>query len=179
MVYEGVLEGRYVDLRSVIEDDAKFTLSLRQDPLLTQYLPQLDITEEQQREWICNQRILEGDYFFVISNKLGKQIGVISLYDIKEDTCENGRIAVIGDAFQSIEAQLLNLDFAFNILGLSKVIYNVYAENIHAVRFAKLFGSEYSGSHIDKEGKERIDGVFTKESYAKSREKISKILYRK
>ena len=36
MVYEGVLEGRYVDLRSVIEDDAKFTLSLRQDPLLTQ-----------------------------------------------------------------------------------------------------------------------------------------------
>lgn len=38
MVYEGVLEGRYVDLRSVIEDDAKFTLSLRQDPLLTQYL---------------------------------------------------------------------------------------------------------------------------------------------
>ena len=32
MVYEGVLEGRYVDLRSVIEDDAKFTLSLRQDP---------------------------------------------------------------------------------------------------------------------------------------------------
>ena len=36
-----VIEGKYVNLRSVEEQDAEFTLSLRQDPQLTKYLPKL------------------------------------------------------------------------------------------------------------------------------------------
>lgn len=179
MVYEGILEGKYIDLRSVNENDAEFTLSLRQDPVLTQYLPRLDITVTQQWEWIHNQKTLEGDYFFVISNKEGKQIGVIGLYRIEGDKAEIGRIASKGNAFQSIEAQLLTLDFAFDILRLSEVVYFAYAKNVHSVRFGNLYGPKCSEPYLDREGKERIDGIFTKKPYMKSREKIARLLYRK
>lgn len=179
MVYEGVLEGKYVDLRSATENDAEFSLSLRQNPVLTQYLPKISITEEQQRKWIGNQRNLKGDYFFVIINKMGKRIGVIGLYNIQEGVGETGRIAILGNSFQCIEAQLLSFDFAFNNLGLKKTVNSVYAENIHGVRFAKLFGSESSEIYLDKDGVKKNDGSITKDSYIRSREKITRILYRK
>ena len=69
MVYNGILEGKYVNLRSVEEKDAEFTLSLRQDPILTKYLPKLDITLEQQINWIRKQRVKEGDFYFLVENK--------------------------------------------------------------------------------------------------------------
>ncbi len=56
---------------------------------------------------------------------------------------------------------------------------SVYAENIHGVRFAKLFGSESSEIYLDKDGVKKIDGSITKDSYIRSREKITRILYRK
>lgn len=178
MVYNGVLEGRHVNLRSVEEKDAEFTLSLRQDPNLTKYLPKLDITLEQQISWIRKQRNQEGDYYFVVENKKGEKIGVIGVYDINGDCAETGRIAMIGNAFESIEAQLLSFEFAFNILKLEKTVNYVMADNIHALRFSQMFGSQSSEPFEDKDGNMRIDGVITKASYLKSKDTIIKMLYR-
>ena len=178
MVYEGIIKGKYVSLRSINVEDAEFALALRQDPVITRYLPRLDITVEQQIDWIKKQRIKEGDYFFLISNIEDKPIGVIGLYDIHGNCGETGRIAVIGNAFESIEAQLLCFDFGFDILRLDKTINYVYQDNVSAVRFSQLFGSELVGTCIDKTGMTRIDGVITKESFAKSRKRISLMLYR-
>lgn len=178
MVYNGVLEGKYVNLRSVEEKDAEFTLSLRQDPILTKYLPKLDITLEQQINWIKKQREKEGDYYFVIENKEGKSIGVIGVYDVKGNSAETGRIAVIGSSFESIEAQMLSFDFAFDILKLDTTFNYVMADNIHALRFSQLFGSKSSQPYVDEDGNKRIDGEISKSSYCRSKERIIKMLYR-
>lgn len=178
MVYNNIIEGRYVNLRSVEERDAKFTLSLRQDPNLTKYLPKLDITLEQQISWIRKQRNQEGDYYFVVENKKGEKIGVIGVYDVNGDCAETGRIAMAGNAFESIEAQLLSFDFAFDILKLEKTVNYVMADNIHALRFSQMFGSQSSEPFEDTDGNMRIDGVITKASYLKSKDKIIKMLYR-
>lgn len=178
MVYEGILEGKYVNLRSVDVADAEFTLSLRQDPNLTKYLPKLDITIDQQINWIKNQREKEGDYYFVIENKQGKSIGVIGVYDVTENSAETGRIAVIGSSFESIEAQLLSFDFAYDILKLDYTVNFVMAENVHALRFSQMFGSVSSEPYKDSEGNVRIDGKITKESYLAAKKKIVKMIYR-
>lgn len=178
MVYNGRLEGRFVNLRSVDEKDAEFTLSLRQDPNLTKYLPKLNISLEQQIAWIRKQRELEGDYYFVVENKKGNKIGVIGVYNVAGDCAETGRIAMIGNAFESIEAQLLSFDFAFDILGLQKTVNYVMADNIHALRFSQMFGSQSSEPFKDSDGNMRIDGVITKVSYLKSKDRIIKMLYR-
>lgn len=178
MVYDGIIEGKYVNLRPVEEKDAEFTLSLRQDPNLTKYLPKLDITLEQQISWIKKQREKEGDYYFVIENKEGSNIGVIGVYDVKEKCAETGRVAVIGSAFESIEAQLLSFDFAFDVLQVDYTVNYVMADNVHALRFSQMFGSESSEPYTDEKGNVRIDGKITRESYQESREKLSKMLYR-
>ena len=178
MIYDGILEGKYVNLRSVEEQDAEFTLSLRQDPNLTKYLPKLNITLEQQLAWIRKQRQQEGDYFFVVENKKGVKIGVIGVYNVDGDCAETGRIAMIGNAFESIEAQLLSFDFAFDHLNLEKTVNYVMAENVHALRFSQLFGSQSSEPFEDTDGNMRIDGVITKASYLQSKSKIIKMLYR-
>ena len=178
MVYNKIIEGKYVNLRSVEEKDAAFTLSLRQDPQLTKYLPKLEITLEQQINWIKKQRTTEGDYYFVIENKEGKSIGVIGVYDVTDKCAETGRIAVIGTSFESIEAQLLSFDFAFDVLNLEYTVNYVMADNIHAIRFSQIFGSESSDPYTDEKGNVRIDGKITKESYQKSRIKLARMLYR-
>ena len=178
MVYDGVLEGKYVNLRSVNESDAEFTLAIRKDPALTQYLPKLDITLDQQINWIRKQRTKEGDYYFIIENKEGKSIGVIGVYDVNGNMAETGRIAVRGSAFESIEAQLLSFDFAFDVLHLDYTVNYVIAENFHALRFSQMFGSVSSEPYVDKDGNNRIDGTITKEAFLKSRSKLVKYLYR-
>lgn len=178
MVYNKIIEGKYVNLRSVEEKDAEFTLSLRQDPNLTKYLPKLSISIEEQIDWIKRQREKEGDYYFVIEDKKGENKGVIGVYDIKENCAETGRIAVIGNAIESIEAQLLSFDFAFDYLKLDYTVNYVIAENSHALRFSQLFGSISSEPYLGSDGKMRIDGKITKEAYQNAKNKIVKMIYR-
>lgn len=178
MVYNGILEGKYVNLRSVEEKDAEFTLSLRQDPILTKYLPKLDITLEQQINWIRKQRVKEGDFYFLVEKKDGERIGVLGVYDVEGNHAETGRIAIVGTAFESIEAQLLSFVFSFDILKLDYTVNYVLADNVHALRGSQLFGSKSSEPYEDENGNMRIDGVITKEAFLKSKQQLSKMLYR-
>lgn len=179
MVYDKVLEGKYVNLRSVNIEDAEYTLSLRKDPELTKYLPKLDITLDQQKKWIEKQRNKLGDYYFLIQDKEGTNIGVIGVYDVQECQCETGRIAAKnGNSFQIIEAQLLSFDFAFDILNLSKTVNYVYEDNVHAIRLSQMFGAEVTNRFKDETGMIRVDHVITFERYNEYRKKVARILYR-
>ena len=60
MFYDGILEGRFVDLRSAAEGDAEFTLKIRQDPEFIKFLPKIENTTEQQRAWIRYQHSATG-----------------------------------------------------------------------------------------------------------------------
>ena len=45
MVYEGILEGRFVNLRPVTKEDAEFILEIRNNPEISKFLPSLKATK--------------------------------------------------------------------------------------------------------------------------------------
>lgn len=72
MLYNGTLEGRYVELRSVTEADAEFTLKLRQKPEVIKFIPALKNTLEQQKVWITSQQQKKEIIFLLYGTKRGK-----------------------------------------------------------------------------------------------------------
>lgn len=179
MVYEGVLEGRYVDLKACTEDDAEFTLSLRTDPELGKFFPEVHSNVEQQRTWIRSQRSREGDYFFVVWNKSGERIGTIAVYNIVGDDGEGGRIIIRSDnPFDVFEAQLLLDRFAFFSLGLKLMKGFIFADNKRAIRFNKQVSGKLLPSELDENGREIIRVETTAEDFYAIDRKISKLLYK-
>lgn len=179
MVYDGVLKGQYVYLKSCNEDDAEFTLSLRKDPELGKFFPALNkITVDEQREWIRSQRRKEGDYFFVVWNKDDVRIGTIGLSDIDENSGEGGRIIFReGNPYEVSEAQLLIDRFAFDVLNLSVVRGTVFADNHRAIKFSRRFSGHVYDPERDNEGKLVVRAKTTRDEFVQIDKIISAVLY--
>lgn len=171
------LEGKYVTLRSVEESDAEFILSVRNDPRISKYLPPLNVTVEQQRQWISKQRKDKNSYYFVLENPKGEVLGTISVYDIEEDTAETGRFCSIGDPSSNIEACLLLNDFCFNILKLSSIHIWVYEENKPVLKLNQGLGYEWVGTKEAEDGRTCKVGQMTESSYLPKRTKLIKLLH--
>ena len=179
MIYSGIIEGRYVDLRSCTEDDAEFTLALRQDPELGRFFPAVDNTVEKQREWIRRQREKAGDYFFVVLNKAGERIGTVAVYNIKGDEGEGGRLIVRSDGpFDAMEAQLLLFKFSFYILGLRNVKSYVQADNQRALRFNRQCCGKMFEPVMNEAGTMIVPVETTKEMFDKIEKRIGSMIYR-
>lgn len=178
MVYDKVLEGKYVDLKACTEDDAEFTLSLRKDPKLGKYFPKVDHSVEDQKAWIRSQRKQEGDYFFVVWNKAGERIGTIAVYNIENGEGEGGRIIIKSkDAFDVFEAQMLLNRFAFDTLGLKVMKGFVFANNKRALRYNKQVCGTLFNPEIDETGREIIRLETSREDFKVIDKKISGFLY--
>ena len=179
MAITNPIEGRYVILRSCEESDAEFTRDIRKAPEFSRFLPVIDNTVEQQKEWIRKQRTKNGDYFFVVWDKEGNRIGTISIYDVNGGRAESGRLAIKGsNPFQGIEAQILSFRFAFGVLELECIDGYIYADNARAIRFNKQFGGRHYPSEIDKNGRAIIRIENWREDFEKADKRISSILYR-
>ncbi len=179
MVYDGIIEGRFVRLISCAEEDAEFTRALRMDPKLEKCFPIINNTVEQQREWIRKQREKEGDYFFVVRNKADERIGTIAVYNIVGDVGEGGRIIIPSQNVAEIcEAQLLLSEFAFYTLGLRLMTGFVYADNKRAVRYNKLFSGRLFSPTIDLDGRSIIRLETTAEDFEKIKQRVKPMIYR-
>ena len=100
----------------------------------------LNVSIDQQTEWIKKQRKREGDYFLIALNNDGERIGVLSVYDIDDKNAEIGRVVMQGKSCESLEAWLLLLEFSFDTLNLCEVSAYVNPDNARAIRFCKFFG---------------------------------------
>lgn len=175
MIYEGVLEGRFVNLRSVREDDAEFILNIRNNPEISKYLPPLNVTVEQQRAWITKQRADEDSYYFIIEDRMSKSsIGTIGVYNIDGNHSESGRFCSIGNSIQNSEAALLNGEFVFDYLKLDYLDVWVYKGNKAVLAFNKGFGCVWEGEKEDENGEPFLYGKTTKENFAIKSMKIRK-----
>jgi RimJ/RimL family protein N-acetyltransferase len=177
MVYKGVIEGRYVALRSATVEDAEFTLAVRQNPEFNKYLPRITNTLEQQKAWIQKQRNKDDDYFFVVWDKQCNRIGTISIYNIEGDHAEAGRLTMRGNAFQSIEAQLLSFRFGFNDLNLKTIVSYIYVENAGALRFTQQFGGVLHCPE-EKDGRMEFKATNSKEDFDDCEKKLNALIYR-
>lgn len=166
MVTNKILEGMAARLRSVYEADAAFTLALRNDLDLTEFIPKVSGTLETQREWIKVQKEKEGDYFFIIEEKGGTALGTISVYgiDFKDMSAEVGRYISKANSVVNVEAAMLLLDFAFSDLGLCSVFININKNNLKIQKLWKKFGAVYQ-SEVQEKDWISVHYILQKEAY--------------
>ncbi|MEE3405059.1 MAG: GNAT family N-acetyltransferase [Acutalibacteraceae bacterium] len=177
MVYDGIIEGIGVNLRSVTEDDAEFTYQLRQDKERTKFLHSVSGTVEDQRNWIRSQRAREGDYYFVVEDKKGKPLGTVGYYDIVGVNGETGRLVINGNTAQNCDAILQLRKFAFEIIGAEHIRCTTVNGNKTMMAQLKRFGAEQVGTEIDeKDGFELLVYRVTREAYEAGKEKYRKLV---
>lgn len=178
MILDNKIEGKFVILRSVIEEDAEFILRLRNDSEISKFLPTLNVTRDQQKTWITKQRLDNDSYYFIIEDKDCNPIGTISVYNIIEKHAETGRFCSIGDSVQNMEAAVLNDDFIFQTLKLDYLDIWVYKENKPVLALNQGFGCEWDGEDFDASGKPFMFGKLTSENYLLKSQKIKNTLKR-
>ncbi len=175
MVYEKDIEGKFVTLRSITVDDAEFSYNLRKDPRFVSIMGQPAPSVEKQRAYIERQRLKPGDYYFVVYNKVGEKIGLIGVYDIEGDSAEFGRELNIGEPYETMEAEILNLDFARLVLGLKNSRAIVYKHNDKQYNMLKKRGGQVI-TEIDHNGIPSYLLESTLEEQNKRMESVRKML---
>lgn len=177
MVYEGIIEGMTVNMRSVMPDDAETTYAMRMDQEKVRYMHKISGTVEDQRNYIINQNKKLGDYLFLVVDKSDKPIGMRSIYDVNENSAESGRTIGYGNAFQNMEALLLGFDFAFNTLGVSTVLMDAAADNTSVRGIQQQLGAvEYKREYLEDLGYEYVFSTLDKETYYEKRKSIHKMI---
>lgn len=181
MVYEGIIQGLTVRMRSIEEKDAEVSLKMRMDPQKSQFIHKDKGTVEDQRKYIIWQRNAPGDYYFVIEDLLGNPIGLkgLSNYDSLKKQVETGRFVGFGSQVQNMEALKLGFDFAFNVLHVDKVLMSALENNKGMLSIQKRFGVKFT-HRFHEEGMEfdNICSVLTKEAYATSKPRIEALIVR-
>lgn len=177
MVYDKIIEGLTVNLRSVDISDAEITYNMRKNSEKTKFMHPVTGTVTDQKDYIEKQRKKPNDYLFLVSDKLGNAIGMRGIYDVTETTAESGRTIGYGDVFQNMEALLLGLDFAFDILGVNRILMDAAAENqsIRGIQI-QLGAKEYKRDYIPGLRYEFVFSVLEYRDYQQQREKIMKMI---
>ncbi len=181
MVYDGIIEGKTVRLRSVNENDAEVTFKMRNDPEKARFVRPSQGTVEGQKEFIKKQRLVPDDYLFMIEDLQGNPIGMKGVYNYDKDKneVETGRFIGFGSQVQNMEALLLSFDFAFDYMKVERVVMSALENNNVMLGIQKRFGVEftyrdrYEGINYDN-----LHSVLTKEAYAVSRPKVSNLINR-
>ena len=162
------IEGRLVRLRIADENDAEFTLGVRQDAKNTLYMPSINVSLAQQKKWIRDQIESEDCYFFVIERLSGERIGTFSIYNIVDKkSAETGRLTMTGNQIELIETYILFHEFGFCNLGIKYLYGLIETDNNPALGFALRTGAEVHRRFInDKTGKEEVEmGGFVEDFY--------------
>ena len=172
-----MIEGKSVTLRPITVDDAEFILDLRQrEDIACFFLNRIDITVEQEREWIRKSKV-SGDYNFAICDKMGESIGLIALCNVEAQCAESGRFMSLGNAVQNIEACMLLYDFAFEKIGVNAIENVVVSHNGKVKGMHEKFGFVFN-EKTEKCGVSVYHGILKRNAYIKQRHKISTLVDR-
>lgn len=142
MVYDGVIKGRFVELKSITLDDAQFSYDIRADEKNRDTVGVVAKSLEEQINYLKWQINEPDDYYFVVYNRKGEKIGLIGLYDIQGNTAEIGREVSYGNCVEVIESEILVEDFAMDVLGLKKLRSVIYANNTKHLNNQKHAGAK-------------------------------------
>jgi len=139
------LVGKNVNLRLVEIDDAQFILDLRLEK--GEFLSGINPNVDQQRDWIEAYKKRENDkveYYFVIEDSNGLELGVVRAYDfVGNSFCWGSWIIKDGSPYYvAIESALLIYEFAFYVLGFKNCHFDVRRENESVLNFHKRFGAK-------------------------------------
>lgn len=167
---------KHIVLRLVEEDDAEFILSLRIDDDRNRYLSTVKNDLNAQREWIKaykNREARSEEYYYVIEASDSERLGVVRLYDFRDDSfCWGSWILKRGaPKYAAIESALAVYELAFYTFGFNRSHFDVVKGNDRVIAFHRRFGAK----QID-EDETNVYFVISKENYETTREKYRKFL---
>lgn len=142
-----LLAGKNINLRTVEVTDAEFIYLMRINEDKTRYLSKITGTIKTQEDWIKLYKQKEKDYsefYFVIESKNSDKLGLVRVYDFKDNSFCWGSWLIKSDAPKStaIESALQIYEFGFNSLNFEKSHFDVRKENIKVVSFHKRCGAK-------------------------------------
>ena len=181
MVYDRIIKGKTVLLRSIEESDAEETFKLRNDPDKSKFVNKSSGTIEGQRTFIIQQRQKPNDYLFVIEDLFGKTIGMKGVYNYDPElkTVETGRFMSYGTPVQNTEALLISFDFAFNILKCNEINMSALEKNTIMRSMQDNFGVAVTHKEYDINFNDfHVYSVLNKAMYLEKRNRIIKIIDR-
>jgi len=151
LIWKENLAGQYVSLRSIEMEDAAYSLQIRQDKKRNQFLHAVNNDINQQRRWIRWQRQAQGDYFFITESTNGEKLGTVGVYDIQGTQGHLGRLLMFGNPFQTFEACLLAMQFAYDMLGLETMRGDVDVRNMPSMHLSEALGFHFGETVHDAE----------------------------
>ncbi len=172
------MKGNWVCLRCADKEDVDFTLAIRDDVEKNRFLTKFHNTKAEQAAWIEQQRLAVDSCFLVIENLAGKPLGTIGFcnFDFVNNICECGHYVSWGMPMENVEANLLMLDYLFNVSKISKSYIYVYPENKQVVSLNQRFGYKFVKEETMGNGDLGLRFELESEQYNVQRKKIVALL---
>ena len=143
-----ILRGEQIYLRPITADDTELAVRWRNQPsVVANFLYRKPITPKDHEDWLANKG-MKGlvHQFIVCRNEDDKPLGSAYLQNFDEESRRAEWGIYLGEEQTygkgvGTEAGHLILDYAFNTLGLHKVVSRVLARNTASARMSEKVGS--------------------------------------
>jgi len=171
-----IIYGKNINMRTVETEDAEFIYNMRQNQEKTKYLSKIIGTVESQKEWIQSYKQREEnkeEFYFVIESKDEEKLGLVRMYDFKDNSFCWGSWLIKENAPKStaIESALQIYEFGFYSLGFLKSHFEVQKGNDKVIAFHQRFGAK-----IVSEDEKEVFFNFEKSDYEITKEKYRRYL---
>lgn len=140
-----VLYGKCIDLVPLNDEMLENVVELRNQRKSVYFLNQGSLlTLEQQKQWFENYKKRYDDIYWAVFDKTNTFVGTMRLYDITKSECVQGSF-IIDEKYAkgtpySLEAEVLSLRFAFDVLKVEKVINEDRADNANMNSLTQKLG---------------------------------------
>ena len=167
------IDGKYINLRDVNEEDAEFILSLRTSEKKSMFLHKTQSDLGKQIDYIRRYKTLKDEWYFIIEDKNRNPVGTVRIYDIIGDSfCWGSWLLIDGlSPVVALESALLIYEYAFYQLGFTKVHFDVRKDNLSVRKFHERFGAQ----KVDENDLD-VFYTYSKEGYENIRNKYLKFL---
>ena len=145
-----LVDGINIQLHPVSVEDAEWIAEVRSKPEIYRFLSQKrGVTLEEQRSWLESESAKEGYYWKIWSKGQSEYLGLISLYDVREDSAELGRF-ICFESYAAVGAELAVLEFAFSGLKLVRVRCHTAKANAPVVSLHRRLGFKVREEHFEE-----------------------------
>lgn len=144
MKHNIIMEGFSYRIRPIKLSDASFIVETRlEDKERNRFIHAISSDVSMQEEWLKKYFERDGDYYFVIENRLtGEREGLIGFYDVKDSKAEWGRWVLKKDSLAAVESVYLLYRAAFEKVGLEELYCRTLEINEAVVSFHTSIGEK-------------------------------------
>lgn len=177
-----VIEGKFINLVPFTLNDVANVVEIRNREKNRYFFNQTnDLNIEAQTKWYEAYLERDDDIYWCIYNKQNQFIGTVRVYKINKDAdiCDQGSFVIYEDhaegAPYAIEAELLTLDFAFNVLKINSIVNEIRADNKVMNNLAKKLGFDFKKNTLIN-GVDYKYYVLNPRNYKKNRDKFQAVI---